>query len=137
MNSFHTWKWHKGYATSHVMTHVNQYHKAELNIDQESLVKATGQSSPQHKNISEAPFPVISRSHRNALTKDLVQNLVFEDKEPFVIFEHPGFRKCVERLNPAYNLPSRQTVAEVTDAIADECLTDVNFHSENNIEAAR
>lgn len=101
------------------------YHKAELNIDQESPAKVRGQSSPQHKNISDALVPVMSRSHRNALTKDLVRNLVFEDKEPFSVFERPGFRKCVERLNSAYTLPSMQTVAEVADAIADECLTDV------------
>ena len=107
--SFHTLKWHSGYATSHLMKHVHQYHKAELNIDQESPAKVTGQSSAQHKNISDALVPVMSRSHRSALTKDLVRNLVFEDKEPFSVFERPGFRKCVERLNPAYTLPSRQT----------------------------
>jgi hypothetical protein len=64
------------------------YHKAELNIDQESPAKVTGQSSPQHKNISDALVPVMSRSHRNALTKDLVRNLVFEDKVKTILKQH-------------------------------------------------
>jgi hypothetical protein len=65
------------------------------------------------------------RSSPDAEVKDLVRNLVFEDKKLFSVFELPGFRKCVERLNPAYTLPSMQAVAEVADAIAYECLPDV------------
>ena len=57
--------------------------------------------------------------------KDPVRNLIFEDKEPYSVFERSGFRKCIARLNPAYIPLSRHTVAEFADEIADECLTEV------------
>jgi hypothetical protein len=67
----------------------------------------------------------MSKTHRDSLTKDLDPNLVFEDKGPFSVFEQPGFRNCIQKPNPAYIPPSRHTVAEVADQIADECLKDV------------
>ena len=62
----------------------------------------------------------MSKCLRDAVTKDLVRNLIFED---FSVFERPGFQKWIARLNPAYIPPSRHTAAEVADEIADECLT--------------
>ena len=61
----------------------------------------------------------------DAVTNDPVRNLIFEDKEPYSVFERSGFRKCIARLNPAFTPLSRHTVAEVADEIADECLTEV------------
>ena len=63
------------------------------------------------------------QSLRNS--KDPVQNLIFENKEPYSVFKQSGFLKCIARLNPAYIPLSRHTVAEVADEIADECLTEV------------
>jgi hypothetical protein len=117
--SFYTLKWQQAYSTSHLTKHINQHHAADFMYDKESASEA--QSSTQQRKITDSRVPGMSRTHRDALTKDLVLNLVFEDKEPFSIFERPGYQKCIERLNPAYMLTSRHTVAEVTDQIAEEC----------------
>jgi hypothetical protein len=47
-HSFHTLKWHHGYATFHFMKHINQYHAADITSDQKSASAA--QSSPRSKN---------------------------------------------------------------------------------------
>jgi len=88
--SFHTLKWNHGYATSHLMKHINQHHGADITADQKSASAA--QSSPQQSKITSPGVPAMSKTHRDSLTKDLVRNLVFEDKEPFSVFERPGFR---------------------------------------------
>ena len=105
------------------MKHANQHHAADLKSDQESV--SVTQSSKEQRKITDDRVSVMSKSHRDTITKDLVKNMIFEDKEPYSVFERPGFRKCVQRLNPAYILPSRHTVAEVADQIAHECLTSV------------
>ena len=92
--------------------------------DSESVSESAAQSTRQSK-ITEARVSVMSKTQRDTITKDLVRNMVFEDKEPFSVFERPGFRKCIERLNPAKDPPNRVTVAAVADEIAEECLTDV------------
>ena len=105
------------------MKHINQHHVADIPADHKSASAA--QSSTQQSKLTASSVPGMSRTQRDSLTKDLVRNLVFEDKEPFSVFEQPGFRKCFEKLNPAYIPPSRHTVAEVADQIAEECLKDV------------
>ena len=72
--SFHTLKWQQGYATSHLMKHVNQHHEADL--DQESASAA--HSPTQQIKINDARVLGMNRTQRDALTTDLVRNLVFE-----------------------------------------------------------
>jgi hypothetical protein len=58
------------------MKHVNQSHKADLKTDQESAsIAQSSEYTPKQKTISEALVPVMRRSHRDALTEDLVRNL--------------------------------------------------------------
>ncbi len=85
---------------------------------------SAAQSTRQSK-ITEARGSVMSKTERDSMTKDLVQNMVFEDKEPFSVFERQEFRKCIQRLNHAYTPPNSVTVAAISDQIAEECLTDV------------
>ncbi len=106
------------------MKHVNHSHAADLKADSESVSRSAAQSTRQSR-ITEARDSVMSKTQRDSITKDLVLNMVFKEKEPFSVFERPGFRKCIERLNPAYTPPNRVTVAAISDEIAEECLTDV------------
>jgi hypothetical protein len=112
--SFYTLKWQQGYATSHLMKHVNQSHAGDMKSQAASESVSAAQSTRQSK-ITEARVSVMSKTQRDSITKDLVRNMDFEDKEPYSVFERPGFRKCIERLNPAYTFPSRHSVAEVAD----------------------
>ena len=66
------------------MKHINQHHAADITADQKSASAA--QSSPQQSKITSSGVPAMSKTHRDSLTKDLVRNLVFEDKEPFSVF---------------------------------------------------
>ena len=83
--SFYTLKWHHGYATSHLMKHINQYHAADIPADHKSASAA--QSSTQQSKLTASSVPGMSRTQRDSLTKDLVRNLVFEDKEPFSVLD--------------------------------------------------
>ena len=74
--SFYTLKWQQGYSTSHLMKHINQRHAADLMYDKESASEA--QSPTQQRKITDSRVPGMSKTHRDALTKDLVQNLVFD-----------------------------------------------------------
>jgi hypothetical protein len=114
--SFYTLKWQQGYATSHLMKHVNQSHAGDMKSQADSESVSAAQSTRQSR-ITEARVSVMSKTQRDSITKDLVRNMVFEDKEPYSVFERPGFRKCIERLNPAYNPPNRVTVAAICERL--------------------
>ena len=74
--SFYTLKWQQGYSTSHLMKHIKKRHAADLMCDKESASEA--QSPTQQRKITDSRVPGMSKTHRDALTKDLVQNLVFD-----------------------------------------------------------
>jgi len=91
--SFYKLKWNHGYATTHLVKHVNQKHADDLVSDQQSTSEAAAQSSTKQSKISEARGSSMSKTQRDAITKDLVRNLVFEDKEPFSVLEkYAGIR---------------------------------------------
>jgi len=98
-------KWKQGFATSHLMAHINAKHKADL--ERISGSGAAAAASTSHQSRLFQGQRTISNERQNAITRDLVRNMVFEDKEPFSIVERPGFRKLVNTLCPDYRLPHR------------------------------
>ena len=95
---FYSLNWKQGYTTSHLMTHVHQKHEADMQRIEEAKV-----SQAETKERSLAHFfqgkHTISAEEQKRMTRDLVQHMVFEDKEPCSIVERPGFQKLVKALH--------------------------------------
>jgi hypothetical protein len=125
-------KWKQGFATTHLMSHINSKHHADLErISGSGAVAAAGTSNNSRLFLVQRK---ISNERQNAIARDLVRHMVIEDKEPFSIVERPGFQKLVNTPCPDYRLPHRKQVTEVADEIADECLIDVKARLTEHIQ---
>lgn len=106
---FYSLNWKQGYTTSHLTTHVHQKHEADMQRIEEAKVSQATQGAgvseraEETKERSLAHFfqgkRTISAEEQKRMTRDLVQHMVFEDKEPCSIVERPGFQKLVKALH--------------------------------------
>jgi len=64
---------------------------------------------------------------------DSLLKLFYIDCRPFSMVEDKGFKDFVKTLNPAYSLPSRQTLSKTSLPFAyEKCLNDMKLQIQEN-----